>query len=187
MKSLDKLIYEYSIDKLIHSNNIITLTDTHNLDEFVSEVIVKKQNEGHHIRDPFNETKRWKTGVGGELALEKFIGKSFVDLSVGDSKKYHTPDLHKLGLEVGIKTVEYGKYPLIFKNSRKPEIIIIKITDIKFAILGLANVNILNNYQDDTKILSSALRARGTKSGFIGLHMLKQFSNFDELVKLLNI
>lgn len=152
---------------------------------FIGEIVGRKNNESHHIVDQFNESKRWKTGIGGELALEQFIGKPFVDLSIGDSKDYHIPDLHKLGLNVGIKTVEYGKYPIIFKVSRKPEIIILKIGENKFSILGLAVVDILNNYQDDNKILSPSLKARGTKTGFIGLHMLKRFNSFDELKKLL--
>jgi hypothetical protein len=185
MTSLDKLLYSYSVDKLIHDRNVVILEDTDKLDVFVNGVIEKKKNEEHHMIDSFNEAKRWRTGVGGELALEKFINKAFVDLSIGDSKKYHTPDLHKLGISVGIKTVEYGKYPLIFKSSNKPEIIVVKLNINKFAILGLATVDILNRYQDDNKILSPSLRSRGTKSGFVGLHMLKPFNSFDGLQKLL--
>jgi len=184
MTKLDKLLYSYSVDRLIHVNNIIVLDNVDKLETFVDNVIEKKKKETHHIIDPFNESKRWRTGVGGELAFEKYINKSFVDLSIGNSKKYHTPDLNKLGLSVGIKTVEYGKYPLIFKSSHKPEIIIIKLNNIKFSILGLATVKTLNKYQDDNKVLSKSLRSRGTKTGFVGFHMLKPFKTFDELCEL---
>jgi len=185
MTKLDKLLYEYSVNKLINVNNIIILADTHKLDFFVSQIIKKKTSESHHTIDSFNEAKRWRTGIGGELALEQLINEPFVDLTIGDSKDYHTPDLLKLGLSVGIKTVEYGKYPVIFKNSKKPEIIILKLSENSYSILGLATVEVLNTHQDDNQILSPALRARGTKTGFVGLHKLKQFNSIDELKKLL--
>lgn len=185
MTKLDKLLYDYSISHLV-SNNTIELDgeDLDKLNQFVKEVIAVKQNESHHQIDSNNESKRWFTGLGGELALQKILGESFVDLSVGNSIGYHTPDLSKLGLSVGIKTVEYGKYPVIFKKSYKPEIIILKTGDKEFSVLGLATVNVLNKYQDDNKILSHSLRARGTKTGFIGLHKLKPFNNLEDLKKL---
>ena len=145
----------------------------------------KKKEEQHHISDPYNEAKRWRTGMGGELALEKFIGKVFVDLSIGNSNDYHVPDLSKLGLKVGIKTVELGKYPVIFKRSNKPEIIILKLDTNRYCILGLATVDVLAKYQDDDQILSPSLKARGTKTGFVGLYKLKRFKNFEELLVVL--
>ena len=182
--SLNSLIYTYITNKLIQDEYIVTLTNTNILDEFVKNIIEKKKEETHHKSDSYNETKRWYTGMGGELALEKFINKKFVDLSIGNSNDFHVADLSKLGLNIGIKTVELGKYPIIFKKSHKPEIIIIKLDNYKYCILGLATVDILNKYQDDTEILSPSLRARGTKTGFIGLHNLKRFKNFEGLLNI---
>lgn len=185
MKLVDKLIYDYLTNSLITKENTITLNNISVLDEFVKSVMIKKATEKHHIIDSYNEAKRWRTGMGGELALEQFLGKNFVDLTIGDSKNYHTPDLSKLGLSVGIKTVELGKFPIIFKNSKKPEIIILKLNDDTFSILGLASVNVLNKYYDDEQILSPSLKSRGTKTAFVGLHSLKTFKTFEDLVKLL--
>jgi len=173
------------VNSLISKEYTVTLPDTKILDDFVRGVITKKKEEKHHMNDPYNEAKRWRTGMGGELALEIFINKKFADLSIGDSNDYHVPDLSALGLSVGIKTVELGKYPIVFKRSEKPEIIILKLEDAKYCILGLATTDVLNQYQDDSVILSPSLKARRTKTGFIGLHSVKRFKSYEELVKLL--
>lgn len=181
--NLNKLLYEYMTKYLISDEYIVTLSDRTILDDFVRSVMAKKKEEKHHIQDPYNEAKRWRTGMGGELALEIFINKKFADLSIGDSKDYHVPDLSALGLNIGIKTVELGKYPVIFKRSEKPEIIILKLDSTRYCILGLATVDILNKYQDDSVILSSSLKARGTKTGFVGLHSLKRFKTYEDLTE----
>jgi len=182
---LKKLIYNYLVNKLITPNNTVKLLDTSGLDEFIKNIVAKKKTEEHHKVDQFNEAYRWRTGMGGELALEQFIGKKFVDLTIGDSNNYHTPDLSKLGLAVGIKTVERGKYPVIFKRSEKPEIIILRLADDTFSILGVATPQILNKYQDENEILSEALKSRGTKTAFTGLYMIKPFKNYEELLELI--
>lgn len=185
MTTLNKIIYNFLVNHLISDKHTVKLKDTDKLDNFIKEMLVKKKTEAHHISDSYNEAYRLRTGMGGEMALEQFIGKSFVDVTVGDSFDYHVPDLSKLGLNVGIKTVERGKYPIIFKRSERPEIIILRLSDETFGILGLASVDALNKYQDDSHILSPNLRARGTKTAFTGLHKIKPFSNYEELIKLL--
>lgn len=186
MTTLNKLIYSYQTKRLITPTNTVKLKDSTKLDEFVKAIVTKKKAEVHHQSDPFNEASRWRTGMGGEMALEQFLGVSFVDTSVGNSDEYHVPDLSKLGLNVGIKTVEYGKYPVIFKHSERPEIIILRLDDETFSILGLATKEVLNNHQDDNQILSPSLMARGTKTGFIGFYKLKSFNNLQELTDLTN-
>ena len=61
------------------------------------------------------------TGLLGELALEYTLGIKFIDWSIGKSADYHIPDIP--GYKVGIKTVEYGKFPIIFKKNYYPQII----------------------------------------------------------------
>lgn len=185
MTTLNKIIYDYLTNTLISSDSTVKLNDTTKLDTFIKEMLVKKKSEAHHKSDPFNEAYRLRTGMGGEMALEQFLGKQFVDLSIGNSNDYHVPDLSKLGLNVGIKTVERGKYPVIFKHSERPEIIILRLADDTFSILGIALVEDLNFHQDDSYILSPALRSRGTKTAFIGLHKIKKFDNIKELMEII--
>jgi len=143
------------------------------VEEFANLIVKKKLTERHHFVDNSQEIKRWKNGFLGEVAVEKFIKKRFVDFSIGDSKKYYAPDLSKIGLDWGVKTVEYGKFPIIFKDSYKDEIIVIKKTDELLYICGLATKEILNKYQSDDLVLSHGLRSKGTKTGFYGFAYLK--------------
>lgn len=147
---------------------------------FVEEVISKKESEEHHKVDNSQETKRWYTGFGGECALEIYLGSEYVDLSVGDSKSYHVSDLSKLNLDIGVKTVEFGKFPVIFKTSRSPQIIIVKHGD-DFYICGLATIEALTKYQSDDLILSPLLRKRNTKTGFYGFESLEPFKDVADL------
>jgi hypothetical protein len=156
------------------------------VEEFSKEVVKIKLQERHHFIDSSQEIKRWKNGFLGEFAVEKFIEKRFVDLSIGDSKKYHISDLTKIGLDWGIKTVEYGKFPIIFKKSYKEEIIVIKKTDAIFYICGLATTEVLNKYQSDELILSPGLRAKGTKTGFYGFSALKSPSYIKKYISSVN-
>ena len=160
-----------------HSNSFVSIKIEELLikktEEFAKEIVKTKLKERHHFIDNSQEIKRWKNGFLGEYAVEKFIGKKFVDLSIGDSKKYHVSDLSKLGIDWGIKTVEYGNFPIIFKNSFKDEIIVIKKTDQLFYICGLATKETLNKFQSEDLILSPGLRAKGTKTGFYGFSDLK--------------
>jgi hypothetical protein len=144
------------------------------IDCWVKKVIEIKKKEGHHIIDDGQEYKRFFTGMMGECAMEKLFGVRFIDWSVGDSSDYNSADLRSLGLNVGIKTVELGKFPVVHKRVYRPELINIRRTEDTIILCGFATVDVLEKYQDDSLILSPKLRQRGTKSGFYGFeHLLK--------------
>lgn len=102
----------------------------------------------------------------GEAALELYLETKFIDWTIGKSIDYHVPDLSKIGLNVGIKTVEWGKFLVIFKNSLSPEIIMIKRTRNTVLLCGLATNDILNKYQCDDLIIDKKLREKGSKTAF---------------------
>lgn len=102
--------------------------------QFAGEIIKVKEKENHHIVNGYHEEKRFLTGFSGEAALEKLFGIEIIDWTIGESAKYHISDLKSVGYDVGIKTVEFGKFPIIFKNSHHPEIIVIKIDDFNFYV-----------------------------------------------------
>jgi hypothetical protein len=155
---------------------------------FVEKVIEAKKIEKHHIIDDNQIYKRFYTGVLGELAIEQILKRKFINWAIGDSINFHTADLSKFGFNVGIKTVEEGKFPIIFKKSNYPEIINIKKSDNEVYVCGIASSNILNTYQDDKFILDNQLLERGTKTAFVGLDKLEQFSTVEEfLFKYKNI
>lgn len=156
------------------------------IDAFVTKVIQRKVYESHHLIDNKSEYKRFFTGTIGECAIEKLLGISgIVDWSVGDSKKYHIPDLSGIGIKVGIKTVEYGLFPIIFKQSYSPEIINISWKGKYVYVCGIASVDILNSYQSFDLIMNKELRDKGTKTGFHGFEKLKPFKSLEELKSLL--
>lgn len=131
--------------------------------------------------DGKNEYKRYYTGMLGEAALEELLGIEIIDWTIGDSSNYHTPDIPNL--KIGIKTVEYGKFPIIFKSNYYPQIINIRTSKDTVFICGLATVETLNKYQSDDLIISPLLRKRGTKTGFYGFNELIPFKTLDELKK----
>ncbi len=158
----------------------------HKISQFVQNLIGFKSSEQHHIIDNNREYKRFYTGFLGEAALEKYLGISIIDWSIGNSKNYHTPDIP--GYRVGIKTVEYGKFPIIFKHNTYAQIICIRSTQQKnlIYICGLATPSVLNMYQSDALILDTNLRNRGTKTGFYGFNQLKysiELSDLDQYKK----
>ena len=142
------------------------------LSSWVEKVIKEKLGEDHHKIDGNKETTRWTTGYLGECAVEEFLGEKFIDWSVGDSAYYHKPDLSPLGIDCGIKTVEHGKFPLIFKQSDNPEFIVIRKNYDTFWLCGYADPYVLNTYQSDELVLDAALRKRGTKTAFYGFEHL---------------
>tara|TARA_Y100001938_G_scaffold44994_1_gene62544 strand:+ start:188 stop:745 length:558 start_codon:yes stop_codon:yes gene_type:complete len=151
---------------------------------FVSNLINVKLLEQHHKKDKGMEYKRWINGYLGECAVEKYINKKFVDFTIGNSNKYHIADMSSLGIKCGIKTVEIGKFPIIFKNPKTPEIIVIKESLYNYYICGVATIDVLNKYQSDDLIVSERLKKRGTKTAFYGfgnlispIKLKKRFTN----------
>ncbi|WP_062050363.1 hypothetical protein [Bacillus sp. JCM 19034] len=155
--------------------------------DFVTDLIKVKEKENHHLKDNRSHFKRYFTGMLGEAALEEFLGvTSIIDWSIGESKNFHKPDLQSLGIKAGIKTVEYGLFPVIFKKSYSPEIIMIKVSNHHIVICGLATSHILDKYQSIELIKDSKLRARGTKTGFYGFQHLKTFYDIQSLKEAIN-
>ena len=151
------------------------------IDDFSDQLAKAKEGEAHHIIDGDKAKKRFKTGLLGEAALEKVLGIDIIDWTIGDSADYHTPDIP--GYKVGIKTVEKGKFPVIFKKNYYPQVICIKSDyrdDLVF-VCGFASKGTLNLFQDDDLILDPKLKARGTKTGFYGFGNVVPIASLDDL------
>ena len=164
----------------------LTKRDLQQIDDFVRAVIERKAGEAHHIIDHGQEYKRFFTGMMGERALEILFGVKFIDWSIGYSNDYNTAYLRLLGHDVGIKTVELHKFPIIHKVAHRPELINIRRTEDTVILCGLATIDVLNKYQDDDLILSPALRRRGTKTGFYGFERLQKVENLSDIERILS-
>jgi hypothetical protein len=156
------------------------------IEDLVQRIVEEKQKESHHQIDYKSTYKRFYTGLLGEAALEEYLGvEGIIDWSVGASAAYHQPDLKSIGLKVGVKTVEYGLFPVVFKKSYSPQIINISWKKEYVYICGLATPEILQQYQSIDLIKDTRLRARGTKTGFYGFEYLKSFDSIEDLKHLI--
>ena len=154
------------------------------IDKLAKDIANAKLTEEHHQNDHGHEIKRQTTGLLGEAALEELLNIKIINWEVGDSKKYHKPDIP--GTKVGIKTVEYGKFPIIFKNNYYSQIICVisKNDPNTVHICGLATPDVLNSHQDDSLVLSPYLLQRGTKTAFFGFDKLIPVPSYDVLKTL---
>lgn len=144
------------------------------------------KTEPHHIIDNNNEYKRWVTGKAGELAVDKLLG---IDATTWDNMGSHlhnVADLSGVGINIGIKTVEYGKFPLIPKKPKYPEIIAIKKENSVY-ILGIASVETLKLYQNDNLVLSPLLRKRNVKTGFYAFDKLIPFESISDILNITDL
>lgn len=180
------MFHNYKEEVEQHSKDYIGVTLSPVIIETAMDFAVKKAerklSEYQHQKDGDKEYKRTLTGIKGELAVEILLNESFIDWSIGDSKDYNKADLLPLGLNIGIKAVEYGKFPVVHKIVERPEIITIIWNYNTVLICGFASIPTLKKFQDDNLILNDKLRKKGTKTGFYGFFALQKFSSKQELI-----
>jgi hypothetical protein len=176
--------YEHYVSPTLQDCPKINLSENKDaqIRTFVKRVIEKKRAEGgQYFTDPTSLAKRYYTGWCGESAVEKYIGKPFVDFSVGDSQSYYVPDLRSAGYEVGVKTVRKGDFPLLEIPSPSrpttPQVIVIRSSKSDFHICGLATYEVVNDPSNFSVLL---VRSRGVLEN--GLK--SAFYRFDKLIPL---
>lgn len=143
------------------------------IEKLSDEIICCKMKEKEHKIDNTNEKTRWMTGLVGEAACEIYYGLKIIEWSAGETLKYKHPDIQGLCIgDVGIKTVEKGKFPIIYKENPYPQLFCIRTKYNEVLICGLATKSILNRYQNDDLIIDPNLRKKGCKTGFYGFNYL---------------
>lgn len=153
----------------------ITDEELQQIHDFAIAKAIAKYGESNHVNDDDDEYKRCFTGMLGEVALEKLFGVKFADWTIGHSSKYNFSDLLKIGYNIGIKTVELSKLPVVYKNSKDPELICVRRDTHTVILCGLALPYVLNNNLDINFVKSYKIRREGKKSAFTG---------FDQLIKI---
>jgi len=150
------------------------------------QIAEAKQGEKHHLIDGKKEYKRQLTGLLGEAAIEEFFGIEVIDFSVGNSNTYNVADMKKAGFNLGVKTVEMWKFPIVHKKPRHPELICVKRQENEVVFFGYASKSVLRKFQTDDFVLDKRLRARGTKSAFYGFSELQEVDTLDDLIYIYN-
>ncbi len=154
---------------------------------FVDEVTkFKINNDSGHRIDNHKEGKRWFTGLLGEAAIEEYLGIEIINYNIEDSRSFSNPDLMPIGLSIGIKTSNYGNFPLISKNPRVPQIFLIRVTDDMLLLCGIGSVKILSDFSSDEFILDYRVKIKNVKTAFFGLDKLKTFKTINELKDIIN-
>lgn len=179
--------YENCVEPVLNKFKMVVLDD-----EMVSKIkkhielcVLEKRDEEHYQEDSGMMHKRWFNGCAGEAVVEKFLGVKFIDWNIGRSTLFNVGDLKPLGINCGVKTSEYGNFPIVHKNPEREEIFVLKKSENEYYVCGVANQTYLKYYQSDELIKSPNLKAKGTKSGFWGFFRLKQFETLDELKEFL--
>lgn len=150
--------------------------------EFVDRIVERKLLEGgQYSEDAGSMPKRFMTGFCGECAVEEYLGKRFVDFSIGHSKTYNIPDLQSIGLEIGIKTVNLGDFPLLKipspSSPQTPQIIVLKEGS-TYHIAGIATFEIVNERKNFhlSYVRSTSVAEREGKSAFYRFDLLSPLS-----------
>lgn len=159
---MDKFIpIHFFEDEIIHIRN------------FAKEASVAKLKEPHYQIDDGSLEKRFFTGFLGELAVSMILEGFKLDLTIGDSSKFNLPDISRHNM--GIKTVEWGKFPIVHKRPKRSEIICILERNIVY-VCGIASIDNMKKNSSDELILSKNLRDRNVKTGFHGFADLRFFN-----------
>lgn len=156
--------------------------------DFSSKIVNEKMKETEYIKDCNKIITRYTTGIIGEMAVLKLLGIDYrnVNIDIGNTKYFQFADLQEFGYNnVGIKTVEYGKAPVVFKNNRDHQIIVV-IKGNYAIVCGIATPRVLDTYSTPELILDKNLRAKGNKVGFYGFNHLFTIRNKKELDSFLN-
>lgn len=188
----DKISYETHIRPFSNSFERITFTDEEikKATKWAIGMENAKLQEQSWQRDSGSIIKRLVTGMLGEMALEKYLDLEFIDWTIGDTLDYDKPDLLKLGVDIGVKTVEFSegqngvdKFPVILKDSTYPEIFTFyKPTQKSVYICGIATLETLGKYRTDSLLISPTLRQKGTKTCFYGFEHLEPPTKIKEYI-----
>lgn len=141
-----------------------------------TNIVEAKKNETTYKKDGASLLRRYVNGLKGEAAVAKHLGIPIINPDVGVSIDFDTPDIP--GYNIGIKSVEYGHFPVIPKFNTYPQIICIchPTEDRIVYVCGLADTDTLNKFQYDDLILDPNLKEKGTKTGFWGFTNLLEVS-----------
>ncbi len=183
------------VDESAHEVTVPEILYDEILDDFIPRWKAAKIKEGRFAMDSGSMVNRATTGFLGEAAIEILLGIPVLDrdkdgkIEVKDSRKFRGADLVKTGLDVGVKTVEWGKFPVIKRNVRRPQMIGFKIADRTFLVGSFATMKVLRECQSSLYIIDENLRNKRTYNGqiekiaFWGFHRLQRVASIDDLKK----
>ena len=135
--------------------------------------------EAAHKRDNKSHFKRHFTGILGEAALENYLQIPIIDYTISHSSNHNHADLKRHGINVGIKTIEYSKFPLVEIGAKRPEVILIKKqNEPLFWLCGVFMPDDLRKYSNTSLIWDQNIV---TKTCFYAIDKGIMFTTLEEL------
>jgi hypothetical protein len=177
-------VYETFVKPYLSKFKSVSLTneDVKKLKDKVEAI--KKVKEKEYWFDSGSMEKRWMTGWGGELAVEKYLGLKVADFTIGKAYNYAYSDLKEAGYDVGVKTCNEGDFPLLKKPSVSSqintEIFVMKRDDLNYLICGLGSREVLNNPKNYSSLLVRSPSVRH-KACFYRFDLLKHDFSLEDL------
>jgi hypothetical protein len=147
-----------------------------------------KLNNINELRDLYEGVAfidKFSLKILSVIALETFLKLELIDWSAVNPKTY-TPSIIISDKKINIIMSDYGEFPVIDKISDTPAIITIKKGTKDVWICGYADVETLNNNQNNSFLKGSMTKNIDSKTTFVGFEFLKPFKNLEELENLLN-
>lgn len=151
----------------------ITSEEFQKLKKLSEDISDAKKNVVHYQKDNYKLPDRYLLGLCGELAVEKTLNTPVVEW-IADENAHDYPDVK--GHNIGVKSHKPFQYPLIPKNIDYPQIfceVHLNDHDAHVIIEGIATVDCLRSFQDDTLIIDPNVRRNGYKTAFTGFKHLK--------------
>lgn len=161
--------------------------------DFIPRWKEAKKKEYYFKMDSDVMVKRALTGFLGEACMEILLGVSVLDrdkdgrIAVGESHSFKNADLSNTGMDIGIKTVEYMKFPVVKRNVRRAQVINFMMDNRTFLVGGYASIRTLRDFQKSELILNDNLRNKRLRNGqiekiaFWGLHQLVPITDLESL------
>ena len=169
---------------------ILSELELNQITYFVTELVKVKMTQTRFLKQNIqNVWNSFSNAYMSEIAIENLTKTKFIHWKIRPEKELDMSDLHFLGLDIGVKTAEYGNLPLVYRSDglrwgcKDPEIItVIEKPNIVY-IAGYATKHMVNYYQ---KVEYSFGDVSRTKAGFWGFHQLYDFQTIDDLRSLYN-
>jgi hypothetical protein len=155
----------------------------------VQQVVLEslKLSNVNELRDKFEGVAfidRFSLKIYGIIAIENLLRLELIDWPKVDPKNFE-PIIKINDQKISVIMSEYGEFPTIDKISDKPAIIAIKKDKKDIWICGFADVDTLNNNQDESMLKGSMTKNIDSKTIFVGFEFLKSFSTLQELEKMI--
>ena len=168
----------------LRNKEILNVKELNQIDEFTTRLTDHKMKQKKFLtQNPAIVKNSFYNGYMAEIAIENYTSTKFIHWKIRDENEQDISDLKYLGLDLGVKTAQFGNLPLVYDFPKTPEIITIINKPCTVYVIGYATRNMLDYYKSKEYCFGDAKK---TKSGFWGFHKIYEFKTIDDVKSLYN-